>query len=139
METQHPTCAILADRHTGLCEGVRGLLETAFQTVYTVADTDSLRDGAKRLMPNLILLDLSLTEGDSPRMLRSIHDLSPNSRVILLTLHDQPAVARLALAAGAHGVVLKRSLGSDSLNAVDAVMRGETWVSPDFALPARAH
>lgn len=139
METQQPSCAILADRHTVLCEGVRSLLESVFQIVYTVADTESLRDGAKRLVPDLIVLDLSLTEGDSPRMLRSIHALSPNSRVIVLSVHDQPAVARLALAAGAHGVVLKRSLGSDLLNAVDAVMRGESWVSPDFDTPARAH
>lgn len=136
---QHPTCAVLADRHAALAEGVRGLLETTFQTVYIVADTSSLRDGAQRLVPNLIVLDLSLAGSDSPGILRAVHELSPNSRVILLTVHDQPDVARLALAAGASGVVLKRRLGSDFLTAVDAVMRGETWVSPDFEMPVRAH
>lgn len=136
---RHPTCAVLADRHAALADGVRGLLETTFQTVYIVADTLSLRDGAQRLEPNLIVLDLSLAGSDSPVILRTVHELSPNSRVILLTVHDQPDVARLALAAGAHGVVLKRRLGSDFLNAMDAVMRGETWVSADFGSPGGTH
>lgn len=136
---QRPTCAVLADRHAVLAEGVRDLLETTFQTVYIVADASSLRDGAHRLAPNLIVLDLSLAGGDSPGILRTVHELSPNSRLILLTVHDQPDVARLALAAGAHGVVLKRNLGTDFLRAVDAVLRGETWVSADFGSPPFAH
>jgi DNA-binding NarL/FixJ family response regulator len=45
------SCVLLADRHHGLTEGVRGLLETAFGTVVMVADEASLLDGAARLRP----------------------------------------------------------------------------------------
>jgi CheY-like chemotaxis protein len=132
MEPAQPTCAILADRHLGVAEGVRGLLESAFQTVYAVADLESLREGVQRLAPALIVLDLSLAGCDFAPVLQKIRELSPTSWVIVLTLYDQAAVARLALEAGADSVVLKRCAGSDFMPAVDAVLRGETFVSPDF-------
>jgi DNA-binding NarL/FixJ family response regulator len=53
-----------------------------------------------------------------------------------LSVHDQPNVARQALAAGAQGVVLKRSIGNDLLTAVSAVLDGEEFVSPGFGLVA---
>ena len=134
MAPQNPSCAILADRHTVLAERVRDLLEADFQTVYVVADVPSLREGARELAPALIVLDLSLGGRDFPRLLQEIHELSPASRVIVLTLHDEATVARMALASGAQSVVLKRSIGRDFLDAVSAVLRGEQYVSSDFDL-----
>ena len=132
MRPQHTTCAILADRHTALADGIRGLLETEFDAVYVVADTQSLSDGARRLLPELIILDLSLVNGDLPGRLQRIANLAPASRVIVLTVHDEALVAQSALAAGAHGVVLKRCVGTDFLPAIDAVLQGRRYVSPDF-------
>jgi DNA-binding NarL/FixJ family response regulator len=134
MAPQKSTCAILADRHTVLAERVRDLLEADFQTVYLVADAPSLREGAQRLAPALIVLDLSLESSDCPRLLREIAELSPTPRVIVLSVHDEATVARMALASGVQGVVLKRTIGSDFLCAVSAVLRGERYVSPDFGL-----
>jgi DNA-binding NarL/FixJ family response regulator len=134
VESRSPTCAILADRHSELAEGIRDLLETTFQTVYIVADTQSLQEGAEHLPPAVIILDTSLVGGGLKDLLQSLRELSPGSRVIALTLHDQSPVALTALASGADGVVLKRCLASDFNDAVDAVLRGETFVSPDFGL-----
>jgi len=134
MSRQIPTCAILADRHLGLAEGVRGLLETAFDTVYVVADLESLREGARRLLPTLIVLDLPLAAGDVNELLDNIRELSPDSRVIVLTVHDQATVAKLALAAGASSVVLKRCVSRDLVPAIDAVLLGKEFVSPYFGL-----
>jgi len=133
------TCTILADRHMALVEGVRDLLETAFQTVYLVADTSTLRDGALRLLPALIVLDLSLAGHDSAAMLQEIRDLSPATRILVLTVYDESSVARMALTAGAHGVVLKRCIGSDFLKAVDAVLSGQEFVSPDIGAAGPVH
>lgn len=138
MGPQHPTCAILADRHTALADGIRGLLETEFDAVYVVADTQSLSDGAQRLLPELIIIDLGLVSGDLPGQLHRIADLAPASRVIVLSMHDEAGVAQLALAAGAHGVVLKRCVGNDFLPAIDAVLHGRHYVSPDFRLTTPA-
>jgi DNA-binding NarL/FixJ family response regulator len=137
LDPQSQTCAILADRHMGVAEGLRGLLERVFRTVYVVADAASLRDGAQRLAPTLIVLDLSLASGEFAPLLQNVRRLSPGSRIIVLTVHDETTVARLALATGADSVVLKRCAGTDFMRAVDAVLRGEQFVSPAFdAIPA---
>jgi DNA-binding NarL/FixJ family response regulator len=136
MAAQNSTCALLADRHTVLAERVRDLLEADFQTVYVVGDAPSLQEGAQRLTPALIVLDLALAGRDYQRLLQEIHDTSPGSRVIVLTVHDDATVARLALASGAQSVVLKRSLGSDFLNAVSTTLRGEQFVSSGFEVAA---
>ena len=126
------SCALLADRHTVLADGVRGLLEADFETVYTVADEPSLRRGAQQLAPALIVLDLALAGLSSIRLLQDLHEVSPASRIIVLSVHDDAAVARMAFEAGADGVVLKRSIAHDFLSAVSAVLRGERFVSPDI-------
>ena len=131
-----PTCAILADRHTALSEGIRGLLETTFQTVYTVANEKTLKEGAQRLLPSLIVLDLSLEADSLKDLLKEIHELSPNSPVMVLSIHDQATVARTAMGYGAKSVVLKRSIGTDFLDAVSAILRGEQYISPGFGLNA---
>lgn len=117
-----------------LAERVRDLLEADFETVYIVSDLLSLREGAKRLKPELIVLDLSLAGRAARDILRDISELSPDSRVIVLSVHDEAVVARAALASGAQSVVLKRSIGNDFLSAVSAVRRGERFVSSGFEL-----
>jgi DNA-binding NarL/FixJ family response regulator len=139
MATQSQTCALLAERHSILSEGIRGLLEAMFGTTYIVADIPSLKEGAQRLAPAVIVLDLSMMGDDFPSELQQVLALSPRSRVIVLSVHDQPSVARLALAAGAQGVIIKRKIGSDFLSAVSAVLRGEEFLSDEFGLAATKH
>ena len=127
-------CVILADRHLGLAEGMRGLLESVFGRVFVVGDVDSLQEGARSLSPAVIVVELSLAESRLERLLQSLRDASPESRVIVITVEDEGAVARVALAAGAAGVVQKRCAGSDLLAAVDAVLLGHTFVSTEFGL-----
>jgi len=131
---QNNGCAILANRHTGLSEGIRGLLESAFETVFTVADVSSLREGMQRLSPLLVVLDMSLPDDNLSSLLKELRTLSPESRIIVVSVHDQPNVARQTLASGAQAVILKRSIGNDLLTAVSAVLDGEEFVSAGFGL-----
>jgi len=112
---------LLADRHHGLRDSVRGLLETTFETVFMVANEASLLEGAGRLKPAVVIVDLSLSEGDLGGLLGRIADRSPDSKIVVLSVHDEPTVEQAALAAGAHAVVLKRALATDLLPAVDAL------------------
>ena len=138
MFAHDPTCVILADRHLMLAEGIRGLLESAFGRVYVVGDTESLQEGARRLAPAVVVLDLSLAAPHLAGLLSSLHEASPESRMIVLTMHDGATVASEALAAGASGVVLKRCAGEDLLEAVDTVLLDGTFVSKDFGLEESA-
>lgn len=131
------SCAILADRHRDFSDGMRSLLKSAVQTVYVVADSDTLLEGAKRLRPVLVVMDLSFANNDFPLLMRSILEVSPASRVIVLTAHDELSATRLTLEGGAAGVVLKRCAGRDFLPAVDAVLRDEIFVSPEMSAGAR--
>jgi DNA-binding NarL/FixJ family response regulator len=139
MEPDSLTCAILANRHAALAEGLRGMLSTTFQSVFLVADSETLLDGVRRLDPGLIVLDLSFAGRDSEKMLREIREMSPSSRVLVLTVHNEIAIARLALRAGANGVVLKRCIGSDFMQAVDALLENSSYISPDIGAPELAH
>ena len=126
-------CVLLADRHHGLRDSVRGLLETEFETVFMVATEASLLEGAGRLNPAIVMVDLSLSAGDLIGLLRRIGARAPGVKVLLLSVHDERTVAESAVTAGADAVVLKRCLATDLMPAVDAVIAGQRYLSPGIA------
>ena len=77
-------------------------------------------EGAQRLAPALVVVDVSLAQGDIADLLRSIRDRAPATKILVLSVHDEPTVVEAALAAGADGLVLKRAIATDLLPAVDA-------------------
>jgi len=123
---RRPSCVLLADRHHGFTEGVRGLLETQFGTVIMVADEASLLEGAERIQPDVAVVDLSLAQGAGVGWLRTLRGRCPNLKVIVLSVHDEQSARRVAMEAGADAFVLKRAIATDLLAAVDAVRQGRT-------------
>jgi DNA-binding NarL/FixJ family response regulator len=121
MPEKRPSCVLLADRHHGLTKSVRGLLETAFGTVIMVADEASLLEGADRLRPDVAVVDLSLAQHNGLGWLRALRQRCPELKLIVLSVHDESAVRRAALAAGADAFVLKRAIATDLMAAVDRV------------------
>jgi DNA-binding NarL/FixJ family response regulator len=115
------SCVLLADRHQGLVEGVRGLLETAFGTVVMVADKESLQDVAFRLQPDVAVVDVSLARDGGLDWLRTIRATCPGLKIIALSVHDEESVRRAALQAGADEYVVKRAIATDLLPAVGRV------------------
>jgi DNA-binding NarL/FixJ family response regulator len=130
MSMQPARCVLLANRHHGLIEGVRGLLETAFGTIFMVADEASLLEGVTRLTPSVVIVDLALAGGDWLRFLRTLRQRSPAAKLIVLSLYDEMSVTRAAMATGVDGFVLKRAIATDMLDAVAAVVSGRTYISP---------
>ena len=123
---------LLADRHHGLRDSVRGLLEVEFESVFMVANEASLVEGVGRLKPAVVVLDLSLAGGDLRGLLARVAERAPGSKVLMLTVHDEATVAQAALAAGAAGVVLKSKLATDLLPAVEALRAGKRYLSPEL-------
>ncbi|MEE4271346.1 MAG: response regulator transcription factor [Thermoanaerobaculales bacterium] len=118
------SCVLLADRHHGLTEGVRGLLETVFRSVVMVADEASLLEGAVRLRPEVAIVDLSLARDGDLGWLRTLRQRCPDLKVVALSVHDEQSVRRAAMEAGADAVVLKRAIATDLLAAVDSLRPG---------------
>ena len=124
MPETRPSCVLLADRHHGLTEGVRGLLETTFGTVVMVADEASLLEGAERIRPDVAIVDISLAQDSGLGWLRALRQRCPEVKVIVLSVHDEQSVRRAAMDAGADSFVLKRAIATDLLDAVESVRAG---------------
>ena len=132
------SCVLLADRHHGLTEGVRGLLETAFESVVMVADEASLLEGAVRLRPEVAIVDISLARDNGLGWLRELRQRCTDLKVIVLSVHDEQSVYRAAIEAGADAFVLKRAIATELLPVVDAVRRGQcAETSTDEGRPSR--
>ena len=84
---------------------------------------------AEELRPDLIVLDIGLPKLNGIEAARRIRQVSPNSKIVFLTMDNSPDVAQAALSTGAQGYVHKARAQSDLLPAIDAVLRGEQFVS----------
>src|SRR5262249_39245774 len=122
--------ALLANRHDGLTEGVRGLLETTFDVVLMVADEISLFESATRLPIDVAVVDLALTRGEGIARVRRPRAHCPIMRLIFVSVHAEPSASRLVLEGGANGFVLNRPMATVLFPAVDAVLAGQRYVSP---------
>ena len=130
MNAETSKCVLLADRHYGVIEGIHGLLESTFAAVVMVTDENSLMESASRLQPIVVVADLSVASGGGFGWLGRLLEHNAASKIIVLSVHDEPTVVQAALEAGASGFVLKRAIATDLLDAVDAVLAGECYVSP---------
>ena len=122
------SCVLLAEPHHGIAESTRLLLATVFDAVVMVADESSLVESADRVKPCLVIVDLTLANRDVAGLVARLKGSSPRSKVIVLSIHDERAVARTVVDAGADGFLTKRSIGSDLIPAIEAVRRGERYI-----------
>jgi DNA-binding NarL/FixJ family response regulator len=91
---------------------------------------------ARELRPDLILLDIGLPGINGIEVARRILEFSPKTKILFASEGGSPDVAEAALHTGARGYVVKMDAGSELLPAVDAVLRGERFISS--SLNARA-
>jgi DNA-binding NarL/FixJ family response regulator len=90
---------------------------------------EAIRLGAEAA-PDVVLLDMALPDGDGLSALRRIKQTTPTVAVLVLTMHDDPALVRGAVQAGAAGYVLKGVGRRELLAAVRAVRDGEAVIDP---------
>jgi DNA-binding NarL/FixJ family response regulator len=121
---------LLADDHAVLRSGLRLLIERqpGMEVVAEAGDGNEALAKAKELQPDLVLLDINMPGLDGLGALPQIRQASPNSRVLILTMHDDVSYLQEALRGGASGYVLKRAVDNELQMAIQAVMRGETYV-----------
>lgn len=101
-----------------------GLLEVAFGQVFVVLDEPSLMEGAARIRPTMFVIDLSLAAGRLSSLLRTLRERAPEAKILLISVHDEPAVLAAAAAAGADALILKRDIAANLLPTVDELLAG---------------
>lgn len=123
---------LICEDHALFREGLRALL-SAQPTLEVVGDA---RDGneavqlAKSLRPDVVLMDIEMPELNGLEATRRIRRAVPSSRVLVLTLYDDEEVVAECLEAGAAGYVLKEAPSSQLVYAIEAVQRGQRYLSP---------
>lgn len=113
-----------------MLRSIGDLLEPGFEIVGMVEDAKTLLKAADILKPDIAIVDLSLPVAGKDNIARLLKDRNPELKLIVLSVHDEPAVVNEALAAGALGFVLKRSAAWDLIPAIQEVLEGRTYVSP---------
>jgi len=121
---------LLADSHQNMLGSVRNLLEGVFETVFMVADEDSLIEAATKLSPDLIVANLSLPVSNEVNVVRRLKKAFPGIKLIILSIHDEATAVGECLVAGASGFVLKRTAVVDLIPAIETVLKGELYMSP---------
>lgn len=125
----------IVDDHAILRAGLAMLVNTQadMEVVSEAADGEAAVQAAREAKPDVVLLDLTMPRVGGMVALREILRRCRDTRVLVLTMHDDPAYLRSALAAGASGYLLKRAVDSELLAAIRAVDRGGIFVDPRLA------
>ena len=121
---------LMADDHSLVLAGLRRLVEEEGEVVGTVEDGRALVEEAKKLRPDLILLDISMPLLNGLDAARQLTKLVPDSKLIVLTAHATPTYVTEAFKAGAVGYLVKQSATAELKQAIQAVMRGQHYMTP---------
>jgi two-component system response regulator NreC len=125
---------VIADDHAVVRSGLRLLLDKE-PDLHVVAEAGDMADALRYVRgyrPRVLVLDLNMPGDPSLPAIPQVAEGSPDTRVVVLTMQNDPAFAREALQAGAAGYVLKESAGTELVEAVRLVAAGETYLNPQL-------
>ena len=129
-----PIRILIVDDHSMVRSGLRLLLEEEgdFHVVGEAGDVDVGLERTRELAPEVILLDLNMPGRPSLPAIPELLEASPGGAVVVMTQHDDPEFARVALSGGASGFVLKEAAHSELVEAVRAAVAGRTYLNPSL-------
>ena len=127
-----PIRVVIADDHAVVRRGLRQVLdgEEGVEVVAEAPDLTSARRYVRGHHPDVLVLDLNLPEGLSLEAIPGIRAEFPGTQIVVLTMQNEPAYARQALASGALGYVLKEAAESELVEAVRRAAQGDTYLNP---------
>lgn len=130
----NPINILLVDDHAIVREGYRSLLnrQPGFNIIAEAETGEEAYTLFRQHNPDLVLLDLSLPGKGGLATLCQIRKLSPKAKVIIFSMHQNPAIAKKAIEAGAVGYITKSSNPSTLLKAVKDTMNGGISISDDI-------
>ncbi len=128
---------LVCDDHTLVRSRLRRLLESepAFEVVGEAADAEQALAAVGRQRPDVVLLDIVMPGRSGIAAIPDLLAASPETRILVLSMQDDPSYVRQAFAAGSHGYLLKEVADADLIQAIQDVAAGHRYVHP--ALGAR--
>ena len=129
-ERQEIIRIMIADDHAILRAGLRSLLSAQddMTVVAEAIDGEEAVEKAGACKPDVLLLDITMPKKSGIEALQEIRKLSPATRVLVLTMHDDHAYLRSVLAAGGSGYLVKRAADTELLMAIRAIQQGRSYI-----------
>lgn len=124
------TKIFLVDDHAILREGLKMILSGQFEICGESGDAEKALDQIGKLNPDLVITDISMPGLSGIDLVKNLRKQYPNIRTIILSRHDNREYVQKLLELGINGYVLKDDAGNDLLRAIEAVHKGETYLSP---------
>jgi len=122
----------LADDHSLLLEAFSSLLEPKYEVVGSAMDGREMLTKVKNTNPDVVVLDIAMPNLNGFDAGEKLKKLIPDVKLIFLTANDDPDMVTEAFRIGANGFLLKSSAASELFQAIDAVLRGDNYVTPEI-------
>jgi two-component system response regulator NreC len=125
-----PIRVFIADDHAVLRSGLRLLIDAQndMKVVGEAGDFAQAFELLQEVSPDVVTLDLTMPGGLGLRAIAKVREVSPRTRIIVLTMHDDPAYLRTALAMGTSGYVVKSAADTELISAIRAVCGGRVFI-----------
>lgn len=132
MNADEPLRVVIADDHSVVRRGLRQVLEAedGLEVVAEARDIDGARRYTRGHKPDVLVLDLNMPGGSTLEAIPAIREESPDTKIVILTMQNEPAYAREALGAGVLGYVLKEAADTELVEAVRRAAAGDTYLNP---------
>ncbi|RDL16956.1 response regulator transcription factor [Pseudomonas jessenii] len=130
------TCnLLLVDDHSLIRAGVRALVLDipGYAVIGEANDGSQLLEMVEQLSPDIVLLDISMKQTGGLEALQRLKRVRPQSKVLILSMHTDPALIMQALESGAHGYLLKDTTATELEHALEALRNNERYLSPAIA------
>ena len=124
---------LLADDHDLVAEAFVKLLEPHFTVIGTVSDGRALLAKATELKPDVVLIDIGMPGLNGMDAGHKLKTMLPNTKLVVVTMNEEPGVASAALRHWASGYLLKKSAGSELIRAIREVLKDKSYVTPRMA------
>ncbi len=129
------TKVLLVDDHTIVRQGLKALLDfqDGIEVVGEAEDGRQAIEKAKELVPDIIVIDITMPNLNGIEATRQMKKINPEMKVLVLTVHNNEEYIHQILQAGASGYLLKESAVSDLISAINAVKKGDIFLSPSIS------
>jgi len=124
---------LIADDDALVLEGIRTLLEPQCEVVATVTDGRALVESAVLLKPDVVLIDIAMPLLNGLEAVRQLKAKMPGVKLVCLTMNEDSEIGAEAMRSGASGYLLKKSAASELFHAIQEVLKGRSYITPEIA------
>lgn len=123
---------LLADDHEFVRRGVRSLLQVqpGWKIVAEVADGQAAVEKTEEFKPDIVILDIAMPRLNGLEAARRVREVSPQTKILILSMHDSESLAKSVIGAGALGYITKSDAARDLVLAIEALIRGKIFFTP---------